>query len=57
MMQIEKLRAILGDPKGMLSNLPGLPLPLDPTVRVRSILPGEHDDYSTPIPSWLTTIS
>ncbi|KAG2220421.1 hypothetical protein INT45_000646 [Circinella minor] len=31
---VDKLRAILSDPKGMLSNIPNLPLPLDPTKTV-----------------------
>lgn len=38
--KVEKLRAILGDPKGSLSNIPSLPLPLDPTKHVCRILPG-----------------
>ncbi|CDS10815.1 hypothetical protein LRAMOSA11301 [Lichtheimia ramosa] len=45
--KIEKLRAILGDPKGMLSNLPGLPLPLDPTVHVHSIVPEKSSIFNS----------
>lgn len=41
-MQVEKLRAVLSDPKGMLSNIPALPLPLDPEKRVCSILAGKN---------------
>ncbi|KAI9320243.1 phosphatidylinositol 3-kinase [Dichotomocladium elegans] len=45
--KVEKLRAILSDPKGPLANLPELPLPLDPTVRVRGIIPEKSGIFNS----------
>ncbi|KAF7721959.1 Phosphatidylinositol (PI) 3-kinase [Apophysomyces ossiformis] len=45
--KVEKLRAILSDPKGALSYGPPLPLPLDPTKEVCGILPEKSGIFNS----------
>ncbi|KAI8064613.1 kinase-like domain-containing protein [Gongronella butleri] len=45
--KVEKLRAIVADPKGSLSGLPSLPLPLDPTRKVCNIEPEKSGIFNS----------
>lgn len=45
--KIERLRAVLADPKGQLHSFPALPLPLDPTKKVCGIIPEKSGVFNS----------
>ncbi|KAG1457426.1 hypothetical protein G6F56_006606 [Rhizopus delemar] len=45
--KIDRLKAILGDPKGSLHSFPALPLPLDPTKKVCGIIPEKSGIFNS----------
>ncbi|KAG0768538.1 hypothetical protein G6F57_004034 [Rhizopus arrhizus] len=45
--KVERLRAVLADPKGQLHSFPALPLPLDPTKKVCGIIPEKSGVFNS----------